>query len=104
MHIKSEEKTTVTLVLDAHEAGRIAADILANPKAAGTVAVALATRLKDQGFFREPPVLRRTEWAGPDNEIRPDRRAPGRLTPPTDGADDGTGQGANQETGHHVIE
>lgn len=67
MRIKSEEKAAVTIVLDAEEAAHIAADILAQPEAAGTVAVALATLLRDQGFCRAPVVSQRTEWAGPDH-------------------------------------
>jgi len=66
MRIKTEEANAVTIELDAEEAGLIAADILSKEKSAGTDAVTVANLLRDQGFFLEPVVSTRMEWAGPD--------------------------------------
>ncbi len=67
MHIKHEEPTAVVIELSAIEAGHIAADLAAKCDIAGKGAEALATLLRERGFFRELAVSQRTEWAGPDD-------------------------------------
>ncbi len=67
MRIKNEDKDSVTLELSAAEAGRIAADLTGHTQIAGDQALALARLLRDQGYFLEPAVSARTEWAGPDD-------------------------------------
>ena len=67
MRIKTEEAQAVVIELNVTEAGHIAADILSKATAAGTAAAGLGALLRDAGFYLEPEVSMRTEWAGPDN-------------------------------------
>jgi len=69
MQIREEQEQSVEVILTAHEAAQIASNILANPKAAGPGAVALAELLQKEGFTaaqtQVPPD--RYEWKTPDD-------------------------------------
>lgn len=67
MRIKSEGSDFVELELTADEAGRVAADILAQQKISGETAVAVAQKLENEGLYSKPAVPHRMEWVGPDD-------------------------------------
>lgn len=66
MRVKVEGSDFVELELTADEAGRVAADILAQQKISGESAVTAAQKLEDEGLYCKPEVPHRMEWAGPD--------------------------------------
>lgn len=68
MHIREEKEQSVEVVLSAHEATRIADNILKNRVVAGPGAVALAELLQKEGFTAaRPQVSDRYEWKTPDD-------------------------------------
>ena len=68
MHIREEKEQSVEVVLSAHEATRIADNILKNRTVAGPGAVALAELLQKEGFTTaRPQVPDRYEWKAPDD-------------------------------------
>ncbi|MCK9189113.1 hypothetical protein [Acidithiobacillus sp.] len=68
MQIREEKEQSVEVILTAHEAVRIASNILENQKAAGPGAVALAELLQKEGFMAtQPQAPDRYEWKTPDD-------------------------------------
>lgn len=67
MRVKTEGSDFVEIELTADEAGRVAADILAQQKISGEAAVAVAEKLENEGLYSKPSVPHRMEWAGPDD-------------------------------------
>ncbi|MHB1609250.1 MAG: hypothetical protein ACYCTF_01630 [Acidiferrobacter sp.] len=65
MHIRTEGSDFVVLDVSLKEAGRIAADILSQEAIAGDKALAVARKLREAGFYLQPAVSGRSEWAGP---------------------------------------
>jgi hypothetical protein len=68
MQIREEKEQSVEVILTAHEAARIASNILENQKAAGPGAVALAELLQKEGFTAvQAQASDRYEWKTPDD-------------------------------------
>lgn len=67
MHIQREEDAAVVITLEAQEAGYIVDDLLSKGPQAGPAAVALATLLREAGFYAKPVVTTRTEWVDPES-------------------------------------
>lgn len=68
MQIREEQEQSVEVILTAYEAAQIASNILANPKAAGPGAVALADLLQKEGFtVAQTQAPDRYEWKTPDD-------------------------------------